>query len=94
MVEVLGKFYYIDLDSIHKRCQTGATVISEDGTESTEINIFKYEILKVCLERILNEYQEVDDNLGPFGEESLSVSFKFAFNTLIKYQILIEDELQ
>lgn len=94
MVEVLGKYYYIDLEGITKQSQTGSTILNEDGTETAEINIFKYEILKVCLERILNEYQEVDDNLGPFGEESLSVSFKFAFNTLIKYKILIEDELQ
>lgn len=68
--------------------------MNDDGTETAEINIFKYEVLKVCLERILNEYQEVDDNLGPFGEENLSISFKIAFNTLIKYKILIEDELQ
>ena len=94
MVEVLGKYYYIDLEGITKQSQTGSTILNEDGTETAEINIFKYEILKVCLERILNEYQEVDDNLGPFAEEHLSVSFKFAFNTLIKYKILIEDELQ
>lgn len=82
------------MDGINKRCQTGNTIVTDDGTETNEINIFKYEILKVCLERILNEYQEVDENLGMLAEEGLSVSFKFAFNTLIKYQILIEDELQ
>jgi hypothetical protein len=46
----------------------------------------------VCLERILNEYQEVEEGLGFLEDKVLSVSFKFAFNTLLKYQILIEDE--
>ena len=92
MVEVLGKYYYIDLENITKKCQTGNTILTEDGTETAEINIFKYEIVKVCLERILNEYQEVEENLGFLEDKVLSVSFKFAFNTLLKYQILIEDE--
>jgi hypothetical protein len=46
----------------------------------------------MCLERVLNEYQEVDEEMGPFAQEGLSVSFKIAFNTLIKYQILIEED--
>jgi hypothetical protein len=92
MVEVLGKYYYIDLENITKKCQTGNTILTEDGTETAEINIFKYEIVKVCLERILNEYQEVEEGLGFLEDKVLSVSFKFAFNTLLKYQILIEDE--
>jgi len=58
-----------------------------------EINIFKYEIIKTCIERVLNEFEETDEKLGEFGESNLSISFKIAFNTLIKYEILIlEDE--
>jgi len=30
--------------------------------------------------------------MGPFGQGDLSVSFKIAFNTLIKYKILIEED--
>lgn len=57
-----------------------------------EINIFKYELLKMCIDRIMNEIDEVDDELGAFGQNNTTVSFKIAFNTLIKNQILIEDE--
>ena len=92
MVEVLGKNYYIDIDGLTKKCQTGNQIKDEDGNESEEVNIFKYEILKVCLERVLNEYEEVDEELGAFGDNNLSISFKIAFNTLIKNQILIEDD--
>jgi hypothetical protein len=48
----------------------------------------------MCLERLLSEYEEVDDTLGAFGKNSQSLSFKIAFNTLIKHEILIEEDEQ
>jgi hypothetical protein len=93
MVEILGKNYFINVDGITQTCQTGNEVKNEDGTTTFEINLFKYEIIKSCVERILSEFAEVDNELGPFAENGLTISFKIAFNTLIKYDILIpEDE--
>jgi hypothetical protein len=46
----------------------------------------------MCLDRVLGEIDEVDEELGKFAQEGTSVSFRIAFNTLIKNQILIEDE--
>jgi hypothetical protein len=46
----------------------------------------------MCLDRVLNEYDEVDEEMGLFGSNNLNVSFKLAFNTLIKNGILIEDD--
>lgn len=47
----------------------------------------------MCLDRVLNEYDEQgEDKMGLFGQSDLSLSFKIAFNTLIKYQILLEDD--
>ena len=46
----------------------------------------------MCLDRVLGEFEEVDEGLGKFAQEGTSVSFRIAFNTLIKNQILIEDE--
>jgi hypothetical protein len=46
----------------------------------------------MCLERVLNEFQEIDEEMGPFAQNEVSLSFKIAFNTLIKYEILIEDD--
>lgn len=92
MVEILGKNYFIDVDGISQKCQTGNHVTNEDGTTTLEINLFKYEIIKSCVERILSEFTEVDDELGPFAQNNLTLSFKIAFNTLIKYDILISED--
>jgi hypothetical protein len=60
MVEIFGKSYYIDLDGITEKCRTGSQISEEDGSEVTEVNIFKYEVIKMCLDRVLSEYEEVD----------------------------------
>ena len=56
------------------------------------INIFKYELIKMCLERVLSEFNEDDEKMGALGLNSSTVSFKIAYNTLIKNNILIEDD--
>jgi hypothetical protein len=50
----------------------------------------------MCIDRVLSEYDDSeDDGLGKFGSmKPVSISFKIAFNTLIKNQILIEDDEQ
>jgi hypothetical protein len=63
---------------------------SED--ESQTINIFKYEIIKMCIDRILDEVDDVDEEMGPFASNSTTTSFKIAFNTLLKNQIILENE--
>jgi hypothetical protein len=46
----------------------------------------------MCLERVLNEFNEADEELGAFAQNGTSPSFKIAFNTLIKNEILIEED--
>jgi hypothetical protein len=46
----------------------------------------------MCLDRILSEFTDTDEELGAFAQNNTTVSFKIAFNTLIKNQILIEDD--
>ena len=92
MVEIFGKNYFIDIDGITEKCKTGNTIKNEDDTETLEVNIFKYEIIKMCLERILNDFQDVDEEMGVFGQTDTGVSFKIAFNTLIKNEILKEED--
>jgi hypothetical protein len=92
MVELFGKNYYIDIDGITDKCRTNKTVEEDDEDEgATEINIFKYEIIKMCLERVLGEIDDVDEEMGMFAKNTTTTSFKIAFNTLIKYKILIEE---
>jgi hypothetical protein len=92
MVEIFGKIYYIDLDGVTDKCRTGKNIKDEDGEDVTEVNIFKYEIIKMCLDRVLAEFEQVDEELGEFAQNNTTTSFKIAFNTLIKNQILIEDD--
>jgi hypothetical protein len=92
MVELFGKPYYIDIDGITEKCRTGNTIKDDEDNETLEINIFKYEIIKMCLDRVLNDYEDVDEEMGVFGSNNVNVSLKIAFNTLIKYGILIEDD--
>jgi hypothetical protein len=46
----------------------------------------------MCLDRVLNDYEDVDEEMGVFGGNNVNVSLKIAFNTLIKNGILIEDD--
>lgn len=92
MVEIFGKNYYINIDAVSEKCKTGNTVKGADGGDSIEINIFQYEIIKMCLDRVLNDIEDVDEELGAFGQNDTSISFKIAFNTLIKNDILVEDD--
>lgn len=46
----------------------------------------------MCIERLLGDIQDVDEELGVFGNNETTISFKIAFNTLIKYEILIEED--
>jgi hypothetical protein len=99
MVELYGKQYYIDLDAVTDRCRIEGLKKYDDNDEDEEsddsgsgsLNIFKYEIIKLCLERILGEYNDGDEDSALFGTKVISPSFKIAFNTLIKYEILIEE---
>ncbi len=98
-MELFGKNYYIDIDGITDKCRTTKSVKDEEENEdidssdgSIEINIFKYEMIKMCIERVLSEYEEDDESMGVFGKEKTPMSFKIAFNTLIKYGIIIEED--
>lgn len=89
MVKIFGKYYYLDLDMVINSCESGKSY-DEDGSEHTEINVFKYDIIKMCIDRVLNEYDEMDEEMSMFSETQVTPSFKLAFNTLIKSNILVE----
>ena len=92
MVEIFGKYYFIDLDAITEACKTGSKIKDDEGNETFEINIFKYELLKLCVERLLNEYDQEGDGIEAIIQNNISISFRFAYNTLLKNNIIIEDE--
>jgi hypothetical protein len=91
MAQIYGKNYYIDVDNMIEICKT-AKSMTEESEDNLEINIFKYEILKNCVEKVLNTYEDMDDEMPLLIENQFDISFVLAFNTLIKYNVLIEME--
>ena len=93
MLEIFGKNYYIDIDAITRKCRTGkVNENEEEDDEVTEINIFKYETVKFCIERVLTEFESPDETLGEYSSDNMPISFKIAFNTLLKNEIILEEE--
>ena len=48
--------------------------------------------MKMCLGTILSEAEEIDEELGAFSQKGTSIAFKLAFNTLLKNNILKEED--
>jgi len=108
MLEIFGKYYYIDVDEMIEQCRPDYPTTKEekvrpkktkgrqndddddDDDNGLSLNIFKFETFKACVERIFSEYEPVDEKLGGLSENS--ISFKIAFNTLIRYNLLKDDE--
>jgi len=55
------------------------------------INVFKYDIVKQCIDTLLTE-QGGGDNMMGLQASDISIPFKFAFNTLINYGILVKSQ--
>jgi hypothetical protein len=62
--------------------------ITSGDTEGNTISIIKYETIKLMLEIIMDEPEEIDEQLGAKGTNNISIPFKLAFNTLL-YKKLI-----
>lgn len=89
MLKVLGENYYLDLDKIDDYVQIkGNEVITTGITESAHISIIKYETIKLMMEIIMDEPEEIDEILGTKGTNNLSIPFKIAFNTLLYKNLL------
>ena len=89
MLKVLGENYYLDLDKIDDYVQIKDQKESLSGeTESTAISIIKYETIKLILEVVMDESEDVDATLGVKGTNNLSIPFKIAFNTLLYKKLL------
>jgi len=94
MLEVLGEKYYIDVDKIIDICRPSEQPEPEgDGERQVELNVFKFDCYKVCLDRVLSEYQEEDDqDVAAFTNKVNNPGFAIAFNTLEKNKILMRYE--
>ena len=64
-----------------------------DLGSSIQVDISKWEVLRMMIETIMNTHTEIDDKLGLAGlNNNTTIPFKIAFNTLLKYDILQEEK--
>ena len=95
-------YYYLDLDYLSEFCAIKALTPPEepDGDEideqekietiTTGIDVFKYEIIKMCLDKLLftNENREEETDYLLKKDDENSASYSLAFNTLRVHKII------
>lgn len=84
MLKILGEYYYIDLDTIQEMVNFETEIVS--GTTEQHISVVKYDMIKIMIDVIMTEREDVDESLGP--KSDASIPFKVAFNTLLNNQII------
>lgn len=89
MLKVLNENYYVDLDEIEKYLDM-SDISPKESTDVTEmrVNIVKFEIVKMLMEVVLTENEEMDDKLGLKSSSGLSIPFKLAFNSLLNKKLI------
>ena len=88
MLKILGEHYYLDLDKIDEYIQIKQEPSSSSGeTDGTQINVVKYETIKLMLDVVMDDGEEVDETLAGKVSE-ISIPFKLAFNTLLNKKLL------
>jgi hypothetical protein len=86
MINVLGQNYYLDLNELDNFIQIKD--IEQTGNTET-FSVIKFEVVKTMIEVIMTEREdEMDNNLGTYNQNKLSIPFKIAFNTLLMYKII------
>jgi predicted CoA-binding protein len=89
MIKVLGENYYIDLDEIEKYIDIVDVSSSTDGPQTeVKVNLIKFEMVKMLLDTVLTEGEEIDDKLGLKSSASATIPFKLAFNTLLNKKFI------
>lgn len=91
MFEIDGKEYYFDFERLIEQCRVMdfATSLEKEGLS---INVFKYDLLKMCVERVMDDFTDSETGGDVFSKDEMSNSYKLSFNTLLKEGIISEDE--
>jgi hypothetical protein len=90
MIKVLGENYYIDLDKIEEYMNMSDQGNEDDSSGSTEtkINILKFELVKMLMDTVLTEHEEIDEQLGLKSTSNTSIPFRLAFNSLLNKKLI------
>ena len=90
MIKFLNENYFVDLDEVEKYLDMSDSPYLEPMTGATEmrINIVKFELVKMLLDVVLSENDDIDDKLGIKSATQTSIPFKLAFNSLLNKKLI------
>jgi hypothetical protein len=90
MIKVLGENYYIDLDRVEEYLDMSEQYPEEEtsGDTETRINIIKFEMVKMLMDTVLTEHEQIDEQLGMKSSSNTSIPFRLAFNSLLNTKII------
>jgi hypothetical protein len=93
MIEVLGENYFIDLDKVEEYLdisdQNSENEVS--GEAEVKINVLKFEMVKILIDTILTEHNDIDDKILNSSSKSggnTSIPFRIAFNSLLNKKLI------
>ena len=84
MFKIFNDTYYVDIDEIEKYIN----IVSQTGGTELHINVIKYETVKIMLEVLMTEDEQMDESLGLKGGGGLTIPFKLAFNSLLNKKLI------
>jgi hypothetical protein len=58
------------------------------GNTEMRINIVKFEMVKMLLEVVLSENEDMDEKLGLKTTKNVSIPFRIAFNSLLNKNLI------
>jgi hypothetical protein len=90
MIKVLGENYYIDLDKVEEYLDMSDQYPDDEtsGNTETRINIIKFEMVKMLMDTVLTEHEEIDEQLGMKSSSNTSIPFRLAFNSLLNKKLI------
>jgi hypothetical protein len=57
-------------------------------TPEMRINIIKFDLVKMLLDTVLTEHEEIDETLGMKQSSNTSIPFRIAFNSLLNKKLI------
>ena len=90
MISVFIENYFVDLDEVEKYIDLSDSPSMEPLTGNTEmrINIVKFELVKMLLEVVLSENEDIDEKLGLKSSSQTTIPFRLAFNSLLNKKLI------
>ena len=90
MIKFLNENYFVDLDEVERYLDMSDSPSSEPTTGATEmrINVIKFELVKMLLDVVLSENDDIDDKLGIKSAAQTTIPFKLAFNSLLNKKLI------